>query len=162
MLKRAFVLLDWCWRFSNGCSASAQKVRGYRHRDPHWTMGAAEPDRRSMGICCQRNRLLCKIVNEEGGIHGRKLKYFLRDDSYHGEKKPFQGVLEQIGVFAVASLGLQQVYLKGLIYGKQGHLVGPAPEFTNGLLQFKNTSSPSIPVWRWGINLTGIFMKNWV
>jgi ABC-type branched-subunit amino acid transport system substrate-binding protein len=47
--------------------------------------------------------LLFKIINEEGGIHGRKIKYFLRDDSYQPAKTKAiaKEFVEQIGVFAV-------------------------------------------------------------
>lgn len=43
------------------------------------------------------------LINEEGGIHGRKIKYFLRDDSYNPMKTKAIGkeFLEEIGVFAV-------------------------------------------------------------
>jgi ABC-type branched-subunit amino acid transport system substrate-binding protein len=49
--------------------------------------------------------LLFKIINEEGGIHGRKIKYFLRDDSYQPAKTKaiVKEFLEQIGVFAVVA-----------------------------------------------------------
>jgi branched-chain amino acid transport system substrate-binding protein len=57
------------------------------------------------GAVARGTDLLCKIVNEEGGIHGRKLKYFLRDDSYQPAKTKAiaKEFVEQIGVFAVAS-----------------------------------------------------------
>ncbi|MGD9818464.1 MAG: ABC transporter substrate-binding protein [Desulfomonilaceae bacterium] len=44
------------------------------------------------------------LVNEEGGIHGRKIKYFLRDDAYQPSKTKAiaKGFVESIGVFAVA------------------------------------------------------------
>jgi len=34
------------------------------------------------GAVARGSGLLFKIINEEGGIHGRKIKYFLRDDAY--------------------------------------------------------------------------------
>ena len=44
-----------------------------------------------------------KMINEQGGIHGRKIKYFLRDDSYQPAKTKAIGkeFVEEIGVFAV-------------------------------------------------------------
>ncbi len=45
------------------------------------------------------------LVNEEGGIHGRKIKYFLRDDGYQPAKTKAiaKEFVESIGVFGVAS-----------------------------------------------------------
>ena len=46
--------------------------------------------------------LLFKIVNEEGGIHGRKIKCFLRDDQYNPAqtKAVVKELVERKGVFA--------------------------------------------------------------
>ncbi len=35
------------------------------------------------GNVARGSRLLFNLVNEEGGIHGRKIKYFIRDDQYN-------------------------------------------------------------------------------
>ncbi|MBU1151027.1 MAG: ABC transporter substrate-binding protein, partial [Proteobacteria bacterium] len=35
------------------------------------------------GSVARGSKLLFDIVNEEGGIHGRKIKYFIRDDMYN-------------------------------------------------------------------------------
>ncbi len=85
---------------------SAQKVRGVTDTEiliGQWgpQTGPAAP----WGAVARGTDLLCKIVNEEGGIHGRKLKYFLRDDSYQPAKTKAiaKEFVEQIGVFAVAS-----------------------------------------------------------
>lgn len=45
------------------------------------------------------------LVNEEGGIHGRKIKYFLRDDAYQPAKTKAiaKEFVESLGIFAVAS-----------------------------------------------------------
>ena len=55
------------------------------------------------GSVARGSDLLFKIINEEGGIHGRKFKYFLRDDSYQPAKTKAiaKEFVEQIGVFAV-------------------------------------------------------------
>jgi len=83
---------------------SAQKVRGVTDTEiliGQWgpQTGPAAP----WGAVARGTDLLCKIVNEEGGIHGRKLKYFLRDDSYQPAKTKaiVKEFVEQIGVFAV-------------------------------------------------------------
>ncbi len=48
--------------------------------------------------------VLFALVNDEGGINGRKLKYFLRDDSYQPSKTKAiaKEFVEKIGVFGVA------------------------------------------------------------
>src|SRR4030043_840292 len=55
------------------------------------------------GAVARGTDLLVKIINEEGGIHGRKFKYFLRDDSYQPAKTKAiaKEFVEEIGVFAV-------------------------------------------------------------
>lgn len=57
------------------------------------------------GSVARGTGLLFKIINEEGGIHGRKIKYFLRDDSYQPAKTKaiVKEFIEQIGVFAVVA-----------------------------------------------------------
>ncbi|MCX8118416.1 MAG: ABC transporter substrate-binding protein [Desulfobacterota bacterium] len=55
------------------------------------------------GAVARGTDLLVKIINDEGGIHGRKIRYFLRDDSYMPAKTKAiaKEFVEQIGVFAV-------------------------------------------------------------
>jgi branched-chain amino acid transport system substrate-binding protein len=83
---------------------SAQTVRGVTDTEVligQWgpQTGPAAP----WGAVARGTDLLVKIVNEEGGIHGRKFKYFLRDDSYQPAKTKAiaKEFVEQIGVFAV-------------------------------------------------------------
>jgi ABC-type branched-subunit amino acid transport system substrate-binding protein len=83
---------------------SAQQVRGVTDTEilvGHWgpQTGPAAP----WGAVARGSDLLFKIINEEGGIHGRKIKYFLRDDSYQPSKTKAvaKEFVEQIGVFAV-------------------------------------------------------------
>jgi branched-chain amino acid transport system substrate-binding protein len=85
--------------------ASAQKIRGVTDTEilvGQWgpQTGPAAP----WGAVARGTGLLFKIINEEGGIHGRKFKYFLRDDAYQPAKTKAIGkeFVEQIGVFAVA------------------------------------------------------------
>jgi branched-chain amino acid transport system substrate-binding protein len=84
--------------------SSAQQVRGVTDTEiliGQWgpQTGPAAP----WGAVARGTDLLVKIINEEGGIHGRKLKYFLRDDSYQPAKTKAiaKEFVEQIGVFAV-------------------------------------------------------------
>ena len=84
--------------------ASAQKVRGVTDTEiliGQWgpQTGPAAP----WGAVARGTDLLVKIINEEGGIHGRKFKYYLRDDSYQPAKTKAiaKEFVEQIGVFAV-------------------------------------------------------------
>ncbi|MDI7260949.1 MAG: ABC transporter substrate-binding protein, partial [Thermodesulfobacteriota bacterium] len=86
--------------------ASAQAVRGVTDTEilvGQWgpQTGPAAP----WGAVARGTDLFFKIINEEGGIHGRKFKYFLRDDSYMPAKTKAiaKEFVEQIGVFAVVS-----------------------------------------------------------
>ena len=55
------------------------------------------------GAVARGSDLYFKIINEEGGIYGRKFKYFLRDDSYQPAKTKAiaKEFVEDLGVFAV-------------------------------------------------------------
>lgn len=54
------------------------------------------------GSVARGSGLLFRIVNEEGGIHGRKIKYFIRDDQYNPAqtKAVVKELVEREGVFA--------------------------------------------------------------
>ncbi|MEW6374183.1 MAG: ABC transporter substrate-binding protein [Thermodesulfobacteriota bacterium] len=84
--------------------ALAQKVRGVT--DIEILVGQWGPQTgpaAAWGSVARGSDLLFKIINEEGGIHGRKFKYFLRDDSYQPAKTKAiaKEFVEQIGVFGV-------------------------------------------------------------
>jgi ABC-type branched-subunit amino acid transport system substrate-binding protein len=90
--------------FLTATLGSAQQVRGVTDTEVligQWgpQTGPAAP----WGAVARGTDLLVKIINEEGGIHGRKIKYFLRDDSYQPAKTKAiaKEFVEQIGVFAV-------------------------------------------------------------
>src|SRR5512136_2992914 len=55
------------------------------------------------GAVARGTVLYFKGINDEGGIHGRKIKYFLRDDAYQPAKTKAIGkeFVEQIGIFSV-------------------------------------------------------------
>jgi len=106
MLKRTpvFLVLLTVAVFSMVSQVSAQKVRGVTDTEVligQWgpQTGPAAP----WGAVARGTDLLVKIINEEGGIHGRKFKYYLRDDSYQPAKTKAiaKEFVEQIGVFAV-------------------------------------------------------------
>jgi branched-chain amino acid transport system substrate-binding protein len=85
-------------------SAFSQQVRGVTDTEilvGQWgpQTGPAAP----WGAVARGSGLFFKILNEEGGIHGRKFKYFLRDDAYQPAKTKaiVKEFIEQIGVFAV-------------------------------------------------------------
>ena len=84
--------------------ASAQAVRGVT--DTEILVGQWGPQTgpaAAWGSVARGTDLYFKIINEEGGIHGRKIKYFLRDDGYQPAKTKAiaKEFVEQIGVFAV-------------------------------------------------------------
>ena len=54
------------------------------------------------GSVARGTKLVFDMVNEEGGIHGRQIKYFIRDDQYNPSQTvaAVKGVVENYGVFA--------------------------------------------------------------
>ena len=105
MLKRTFVLLCMLTLaiFLAATPGSAQQ-RGVT--DTEILIGQWGPQTgpaAAWGAVARGTDLLVKIINEEGGIHGRKIKYFLRDDSYQPAKTKAiaKELVEQIGIFAV-------------------------------------------------------------
>jgi len=54
------------------------------------------------GSVARGSAILFNLVNEEGGIHGRKIKYFVRDDQYNPAlcKAAVKELVERKGVFA--------------------------------------------------------------
>jgi len=84
--------------------ASSQKVRGVT--DTEILVGQWGPQTgpaAGWGSVARGTDLFFKIINEEGGINGRKFKYFLRDDAYQPAKTKAiaKEFVEDIGVFAV-------------------------------------------------------------
>lgn len=106
MLNRTFVFI-WLLIlaiFLTATPSSAQQVRGVT--DTEILVGQWGPQTgpaAAWGSVARGTDLFFKIINEEGGIHGRKIKYFLRDDSYQPAKTKAiaKEFVEQIGVFAV-------------------------------------------------------------
>src|SRR4030042_1886662 len=108
MLKKNLVLIGLLTVtvFLISTPPPAQKVRVVT--DPESLIGQWGPQTgpaAPWGAVARGTDLLCKIINEEGGIHGRKIKYFLRDDSYQPAKTKAiaKEFVEQIGVFGVVS-----------------------------------------------------------
>jgi ABC-type branched-subunit amino acid transport system substrate-binding protein len=105
MVKKSLIFIGLLmFTFIITTPASAQAVRGVTDTEiliGQWgpQTGPAAP----WGAVARGTDLLVKIINEEGGIHGRKIKYFLRDDSYQPAKTKAiaKEFVEQIGVFAV-------------------------------------------------------------
>lgn len=54
------------------------------------------------GSVARGSDLIFQMVNEEGGIHGRKIKYFIRDDQYNPAqtKAVVKELVERRGIFA--------------------------------------------------------------
>jgi ABC-type branched-subunit amino acid transport system substrate-binding protein len=106
MLKKNLVLIGLLTAMVLIIAAPAlgQKVRGVTDTEifiGQWgpQTGPAAP----WGAVARGTDLLVKIINEEGGIHGRKINFTLRDDSYQPAKTKAiaKEFVEQIGVFAV-------------------------------------------------------------
>jgi len=106
MLKRNLVFgsLFILAIFLMSTPALAQKVRGVTDTEiliGQWgpQTGPAAP----WGAVARGTDLLVKIINEEGGINGRKFKYYLRDDAYQPAKTKAiaKEFVEEIGVFGI-------------------------------------------------------------
>lgn len=83
---------------------AAEKVRGVT--DTEILVGQWGPQTGPAalwGAVARGSGVFFELVNSEGGIHGRKIKYFLRDDAYQPAKTKAIGkeFVEDIGVFAV-------------------------------------------------------------
>ena len=84
--------------------AHAQAVRGVT--DTEVIVGQTGPQTGPAalwGAVARGTGLYFKGINDEGGIHGRKIKYVLRDDGYQPAKTKAIGkeFVEQIGIFSV-------------------------------------------------------------
>jgi ABC-type branched-subunit amino acid transport system substrate-binding protein len=85
-------------------AAAAEKVRGVT--DTEILVGQWGPQTGPAalwGLVGRATGVYFELVNSEGGVHGRKIKYFLRDDSYQPAKTTAvaKEFVEEIGVFAV-------------------------------------------------------------
>ena len=85
---------------------SAEKVRGVS--DTEILIGQWGPQTGPAalwGAVARGTGVFFDLVNEEGGIAGRKIKYFIRDDAYQPAKTKAiaKEFVESIGVFGVAS-----------------------------------------------------------
>ncbi len=83
------------------------------------------------GSVARGSKLLFDIVNEEGGIHGRKIKYFIRDDMYNPAQTAavVKELVERQGVFAfVGGVGSGRRHGREGLSGGQNKViwVGPA------------------------------------
>ena len=106
MLKKNLVLIGLLTVtvFLFAAPASAQKVRGVT--DTEILIGQTGPQTGPAalwGAVARGSGLFFKGLNDEGGINGRKIKYFLRDDSYQPAKAKAIATefVEQIGIFGV-------------------------------------------------------------
>jgi branched-chain amino acid transport system substrate-binding protein len=105
-MKRGAVLaiLLICLWAAVGSAVAADKVRGVTDNEiliGQW--GPQTGPAALWGAVARGSGVLFDLVNEEGGIAGRKIKYFLRDDGYQPAKTKAIGkeFVEKIGVFGV-------------------------------------------------------------
>ncbi len=104
--KRIIVFLSvcFCGLFLMISGVGGQTIRGVT--DTEILVGQTGPQTgpaAPWGAVARGTGLFFKGINNEGGIHGRRIKYFLRDDSYQPAKTKAIGkeFVEQIGIFAV-------------------------------------------------------------
>ncbi len=105
-MKRGAVLaiLLICLSAAVGSAVAADKVRGVTDKEiliGQW--GPQTGPAALWGAVARGSGVLFDLVNEEGGIAGRKINYFLRDDGYQPAKTKAIGkeFVEKIGVFAI-------------------------------------------------------------
>jgi branched-chain amino acid transport system substrate-binding protein len=84
--------------------SAAEKVRGVTDTEifiGQW--GPQTGPAALWGAVARGTGVFFEMINAEGGINGRKIKYFLRDDAYQPAQTKAIGkeFIEQIGVFAV-------------------------------------------------------------
>lgn len=108
MRKGSFFLLGLICALMSLClaadSMAADKVRGVT--DTEVLIGQWGPQTGPAalwGAVARGTGVYFDLINEQGGIHGRKIKYFLRDDSYQPMKTKAiaKEFLENIGIFGV-------------------------------------------------------------
>ncbi len=102
MIMVCGILLVVCWVV--GLAGAAEKVRGVTDKAikiGQW--GPQTGPAAAWGAVARGTDLYFKLINDEGGIHGRKIEYYLRDDAYNPAKTKAIGkeFINQIGVFAV-------------------------------------------------------------
>ncbi|MGC9323459.1 MAG: ABC transporter substrate-binding protein [Desulfomonilia bacterium] len=97
-LCAGFMIMCLCMALP--CSAAEKGFDDNEIRIGQWgpQTGPAAP----WGAVARGSGLLFDVVNEEGGIHGRKIKYFLRDDQYNPAQTVavVKDLVERRGVFA--------------------------------------------------------------
>jgi branched-chain amino acid transport system substrate-binding protein len=82
------------------------------------------------GSVARGSDVLFKMINDEGGIHGRKIKYYIRDDQYNPAqtKTVVKELVEKIGVFAFVGgvSGASGMAVKDYLAQNKVIWVGPA------------------------------------
>jgi branched-chain amino acid transport system substrate-binding protein len=83
---------------------AADKVRGVTDTEIYVGQWGPQTGPAALwGAVARGSGVLFEMINEQGGIHGRKIKYFIRDDAYQPAQTKAIGkeFVEKIGVFAV-------------------------------------------------------------
>jgi len=88
-----------------GSATAQEKVRGVT--DTEVVIGQWGPQTGPAALWGSVGRatgVYFELINSEGGVHGRKIKYYLRDDAYQPAKTKAiaKELVENIGIFAVA------------------------------------------------------------
>jgi len=88
-----------------GSATAQEKVRGVT--DTEVVIGQWGPQTGPAALWGSVGRatgVYFELINSEGGVHGRKIKYYLRDDAYQPAKTKAiaKEFVENIGIFAVA------------------------------------------------------------
>jgi branched-chain amino acid transport system substrate-binding protein len=103
------------------------------------------------GAVARGSGVLFELVNSEGGIHGRKIKYFIRDDAYQPAKTKAIGkeFVEEIGVFAVVSgVGTSSgMAVRDFLVEKKVPWVAPSSGSTHWIDPFQRTIFAVYPLY---------------
>jgi ABC-type branched-subunit amino acid transport system substrate-binding protein len=103
MKKAVIAVMVVCTVFAISIFVNAAAKPGFDDKEiriAQWgpQTGPAAP----WGSVARGSGLLFQMVNDEGGIHGRKIKYFIRDDQYNPAqtKAVVKELVEREGIFA--------------------------------------------------------------
>lgn len=137
MKKILFIILALCVAsaFATGCKPAAVKsgVTDTSINVGQW--GPQSGPAALWGAVARGTDCYFKMINDEGGIHGRKLNYFLRDDGYQPfrTKTEVQKLVEGEGIFAfVGGVGTATgMAVKQYLEDNKVFWIGPAAGSTH-------------------------------
>ncbi len=141
-----FLVLVVCFLIVFPCSGSAARSGFDDEEIRIGQFGPQTGPAAPWGAVARGAGLLFDLVNEEGGIHGRKIKYYLRDDQYSPSvaQAGVRELVERHGIFAftggVSGAGGHAV--KGYLAGNEVLWVVPGTAALNTVADNQTPPSP--------------------